>query len=221
MAKSLQTRSKTIRKAITNYNTAARLLTPPRPELHWTDVSHYGLIEQYALLKANNTDISNKEWSQPVFREVLKCRRRIARAKEEITRCNVEVRRLHTGIYDDAVHFKSVVKQLRENEDSMYSAVRDFARRRNAIHKGLLKRVRQIYSLVGFTGDPSPGIRVGRSEGTTIPVTPDDEDETGGNSLLVHEEEEWEQEEEEGVESDDELHREVDGVENFLCTTRD
>ena len=158
MAKSLQTRSKTIRKAIQEYNKAAAAMSPPRLALDWSDVSHYGLMEQYAILKANNTDVSAKQWAQPLYREILKCRRRIARAQEEVSRCNVEVRRLHTGIYDDAVHFKSVVRKLKEGNSPMYEAVKTFARRRNATHRALLKRIRKIYALPGFTGDPSPGV---------------------------------------------------------------
>ena len=119
MAKSLQTRSKTIRKAIKDYNTAAAAVVPPRPALDWSDVSHYGLVEHYAILKANNTDVSTKQWAQPIYREILKCRRRIARAKEEVTRCNVEVRRLHTGILDDAIHFRTVVRKLKEDGKRM------------------------------------------------------------------------------------------------------
>ena len=223
MAKSLQTRSKTIRKAIKEYNTAAATLDPPRPALDWSNVSHYGLVEQYAILKASNTDISSKQWSQPLYREILKCRRRIARAKEEIVRCNVEVCRLHTGIRDDAIHFKRVVSKLKEEYNPMYEAVKAFAKRRNATHRALLKRIRKIYTLPGFTGNPSPGTRVGH-DGIDMLTT--DDDETGGNDIISDnlgdtQEGEWEEEEEEeeAAESDDEVHHEVSSVETLMTTS--
>ena len=221
MAKSLQTRSKTIRKAIQAYNTAAASLEPPRPALAWSDVSHYGLVEHYAILKANNTDISNKEWSQPIYCEVLKCRRCIARAKEELTRCNVEVRRLHTGIIDDAIHFKNVVRKLKEEASPSYEAVKSFAKRRNVTHRALLKRIRKIYALPGFTGDPSPGVCIERDGTASVFPDDDDADETNGNDLLNNREDEGEDEDEEAAESDDEAKHEVEGIETFMCTTRD
>ena len=226
MAKSLQTRSKTIRKAIQEYNTAAAAMSPPRLTLDWSDVSHYGLMEQYAILKASNTDISNKQWAQPLYREILKCRRRIARAREEVTRCNVEARRLHTGIYDDAIHFKRVVRGLKETNDPMYEAVKNFARRRNATHRALLKRIRKIYALPGFTGEASPGVRLGRDTSQVTGAPPlDGEDETSGNDLLEpltdggEEDDNDDNDEEEEADSDDELQHEVDGVVSVIDNT--
>ena len=206
MAKKLQKRSKAIRRAISTYNKAAKALTPPRPTLAWTDVSHYGLVEQYALLKASNPTLGTREWTQPVFRDMLKSRRRIARAREEILRCNVETRRLHTSIYDDTAHFKNVLQTLRDANSPTYGAVAAFARRRNRVHKVLLKRVYQIQALVGFTGESSRGVHVDRNgdnEWEDVPI-PLEEDALRGD-------------EDEDVGSDDELHQEIRGIEAFVC----
>lgn len=221
MAKSLQTRSKTIRKAILTYNAAAAALTPPRPPLDWSNVSHYGIIEQYAMLKATNTDVSDQRWSQPIYREILKCRRRIARAREEIVRCNVETRRLHTSIYDDTAQFKKVVRRLKENNDPMYDATVAFTRRRNHVHKSLLTRVQQIQALVGFTGESSRGVRIGHEN--MDPADLDDSDnlnETGATGLapLVTA---GNESDEEDVEGDDEFHQDLGNMENFIHTVRD
>ena len=205
---------------------SAAVLDPPRSALDWSNVSHYGLVEQYTILKASNTDISSKQWSQPLYREILKCRRRIARAKEEITRCNVEVCRLHTGIRDDAIHFKCVVAKLKEENDPMYEAVKAFAKRRNATHRALLKRIRKIYTLPGFTGNPTPGKRAGH-DGSVDMLTTDD-DETGGNDIISDNhgdtqegEEDEEDEDEEAAESDDEVYHEVSSVETLMTTSCD
>lgn len=48
-----------------------------------------------------------------------------------------------------------------------------FARRRNAINKALLKRIRQIHGLVGLTGDPSRGVHLG-SDNNEGPEVEDD-----------------------------------------------
>lgn len=220
MAKSLQTRSKTIRTAIVAYNKAASDLTPPRPPLDWSDVSHYGLIEQYTMLKATNHDISNREWSQPVYREILKCRRRVARAKEELVRCNVETRHLHTSIYDDTAHFKKTLEKLKEENSVMYKPTKAFVRHRTRIHRSLLKRIRQIIGLVGFTGESSRGIRIGHEN---VTLTQDNESTNGESDLGVgslgalHDEEE----DAEDFENDDELHNDIDCLEGFMDTVCD
>lgn len=77
MAKALQTRSQTIRRAIKTYNAAAAALNPPRPPLDWSQISHYGLVEQYAILRNLNADAGEKLWAQPVYREILKTRCRL------------------------------------------------------------------------------------------------------------------------------------------------
>ena len=224
MAKQLQTRSKTIRRAIGAYNKAAQDLERPRPSLKWDDVSHYGLVEQYALLKASDTTLDNEQWSKPIHREILKCRHRIARAREELTRCNIETRRLHTGIYDETVHFKKVLRGLKDDGGATYEALKDYAVRRTAVNKALLKRVRQIHSLVGFTGDSTRGVRAG--------IEHNHDDDGGGDDgddddvLDLRDEEDGEghgdQEHEDDVENDIEFHGEMDGIGAFFTnTTRD
>lgn len=221
MAKSLQTRSKTIRTAIIAYNKAAAALTPPRLPLDWSDVSHYGLIEQYAMLKATSTDVSSQEWSQPVYREILKCRRRIARAKEELVRCNIETQRLHTSIYDETAYFKKLLTRLKENDSAMYEPMNAFMRHRNRINQSLLRRVRQIIGLVGFTGESTRGVRIGHNDTS---VAEDDgssdtntNDQESGNRGLVA----LHDENVEDFENDDELHRDIGGIVGFMGTVCD
>ena len=219
MAKSLQTRSKTIRRAIQVYNKAAADLVPPRPPLNWADVSHYGLIEQYAMLRASNIDLGSKHWSQPVYREILKCRRRIARAQEEITRCNVEACRLHTSIYDNTSHFKKTVKRLKDENSPMCGAVGAFVLRQNRIHRALLKRVHQIYGLVGFTGTPYRGVSI-LQHGNATP-TNDDDDDVGDSGLTLIVNEDDGDDDGERDESDDEVHIEMDNLGGFMSNVHD
>ncbi|KAK7690568.1 hypothetical protein QCA50_005666 [Cerrena zonata] len=225
MAKSLQTRSKTIRTAIVAYNKAASDLTPPRPSLDWSDVSHYGLIEQYTMLRATNHNVSNREWSQPVYREILKCRRRVARAKEELIRCNIETRRLHTSIYDETIHFKTLLTKLKEDDSAMYGPTKAFVRHRTRIHQSLLKRVRQIISLVGFTGESTRGVRIGTENTSPADVgnneTGDDSDGPGDEGLAALHDEDGLDEDAEDFENDDELHNDIDGLQGFMDTVCD
>lgn len=155
LAKSLQTRCKTICRAVDSYNAAAVALTPPCPALDWSRVSHYSFIEEFALLKDTQNDIREKLWMKPVFRETLKLRKRIARTQEKVTCCNVETRRLHTSICDEDILFTQILLRLRASRDLMYGPVYDFIVQRQCTNQVLLKCIHQIQCLPGFTGEVS------------------------------------------------------------------
>ncbi|KAG1885372.1 hypothetical protein F4604DRAFT_1878101 [Suillus subluteus] len=108
ISKSLQTRCHAIQTAIKKYNDAASQLHPPRPPLEWSKVSHYSFLEEFNLLRETRQDIRDKMWARPAIRETMRQWLHIQRAKEEIERCNVEVRRLHTFIVDEDRHFTHI-----------------------------------------------------------------------------------------------------------------
>lgn len=202
IAKSLQTRCKTIRRAVTTYNNAAATLSPPLPPLDWTRVSQYGFLEEFSLLQGTRNDIRDKPWATPVVRETIKLRRRLARAKEEIERLNVEVRRLHTAIRDESRLFKATLDKLKNAKSILYGPVQEFTTYRRRVNAALLERIRQIYALPGFTGINKPGTRIGAESsileadnddisGPTPSVNDardEDEDDDGGDSIIDEDE---------------------------------
>ncbi|KAK7689644.1 hypothetical protein QCA50_007437 [Cerrena zonata] len=220
LAKSLQKRSKAIRKAVATYNAAAAAINPPRDRIDMSEITEYNFIEEFALLQDTRNDIRHKPWAKPLYREVFRLRHRIARAKEEILRCNVETRRLYTSIHDHDLLFKDTLAKLKSDESSLYGAVRDFVIRRTRINLALLARVQQISTLDGFTGDISVGVRVGCATTAAAPapeVTLLDldgglvPDEPGNDSDELDVEGE-------DFEDDDDFQREVRGLENFFQT---
>ncbi|KJA22422.1 hypothetical protein HYPSUDRAFT_124967, partial [Hypholoma sublateritium FD-334 SS-4] len=96
----LQARCKAIRNAVNKYNAAAVKLNPPKPTLDWSRVSHYSFLEEFDLLRGSRQDIAHHRWTELAVRETMKQDLRIKRAHEEIARCNVEIRRVHTSILD-------------------------------------------------------------------------------------------------------------------------
>lgn len=144
------------------------------PALDWARVSHYGFLEEFTLLSDTRNDICSKAWAKPVMREVLKMYRRSKRAQEELVRLNVEVRRLHTAIRDEAALFGAVQAGLRES-DPLRGALADYATRRKAINDQLLTRIHQIYALPGYTGVRGPGEALHNmclDARVTVPQTP-------------------------------------------------
>lgn len=171
LSKSLQTRCKTIRRAVTAYNAAAAALVPPRPAVDWEKVSHYSFLEEFNLLQDTRNDVRAKRWSEPAVRETMKIRNRLARAHEELQRCSIETRRLHTAIRDDDVLFDRVLNALHAKSNILAAAVSDFATRRRRVNNHLLTRVYQVYSLSGYIGIKGPGTRVGEEP---LPSPPPD-----------------------------------------------
>jgi hypothetical protein len=90
----------------------------------------------------------------------MKLRVRLVRAQEEIDRLNVEVRRLHTAIRDEAILFDKVLADLSTADSPLLGATSAYISRRKTTNHVLLTRIHQVYSLKGFTGVPKTGRRI-------------------------------------------------------------
>lgn len=163
IAKSLQTRCKAIQNAVKVYNTAALALSPPRPTVDWSRVSHYNFLDKFSLLRDTRQDVREKPWARPAHRETVRQFLRIQRAQEEILRCNVEIRRLHTAIYDEQQHFDVVQEDLRRTENPIAGAVDEFVILRRRVNAHILVRIQQMFDLEHFSGDKTLGTRKGTS----------------------------------------------------------
>lgn len=161
LAKSLQTRCKTIRSATEAYNRAACALDPPRPPLDWSQVSHYSFLDEFNLLRNTRHGISSAPWANPVVREAIKKFLRVRRAREEIDRCNIEVRRLYSSIYDEEHKLDAILKGLVNENSIILGATKEYCIRRRRVNSLLLERIRSIFSLDGFTGNKTLGSRKG------------------------------------------------------------
>ena len=159
IAKALQKRSKAIQRAVKVYNAAASALDPPRPTIDWNTVSHYKFLEEFPLLRNTSQDLTGKRWALPAVRETMKQWRRICRAHEEIIRCNVEIRRLHTSIVDEEKSFRKILSQSMAL-GPIQGALKDFITRRSRVNARLLHKIAQIYDLEDFSGTASPGVRL-------------------------------------------------------------
>ena len=101
ISKALQSRSQAIRSALDRYNAAARLLPTPRRQLDWKEVVEYAFLADFDLLRDARQDISDRPWATPAGRLAMDLYFKIERAREEITRLNVEIRRVATYIRDE------------------------------------------------------------------------------------------------------------------------
>ncbi|KAF5311504.1 hypothetical protein D9611_011644 [Ephemerocybe angulata] len=84
ISKSLQSRSQAIRTALERYNAAANAMKPRRQNLSWDQVVEYAFLADFDLLRDSRQDHF-----------------KIVRAREEIQRLHIEIRRLITYIQDE------------------------------------------------------------------------------------------------------------------------
>jgi hypothetical protein len=149
ISKAIVRRSATIRTALEKYNQLAVIQDPPRPQLEYSTVVGFAWLQDFELLKHSRHDILDKPWSVLRHREVANKFFKVLGAQGELTRLNVEIRRLAVWVdYED--------KQL---EDASHHAPPSLSaemqvllksrRRINDVHRSRLLR---IYRLDGYSG---------------------------------------------------------------------
>ena len=153
IAKSLQRRCKVIQRAVKVYNSTALALDPPRPTVDWSKVSHYSFLDEFVLLQDTRQDISDRWWSKPAVCTTIKQWLCVLRARKEISRCNVEVHRLHTVIVDEEQHSDAVLVALDQEPQAIGGAIREYVTRHYQVNNHILACLQKVFGLDGFTGD--------------------------------------------------------------------
>ena len=106
IANALKARSKAIRTALDKYNAAATALIPPRQLLDWEQVVEYAFLSDFDLLRDTRQDIRSRPWATPAARLAMDQAFKLRRAKEEITRLNIEIRRFATYMRDEDAYLR-------------------------------------------------------------------------------------------------------------------
>ena len=145
-------------------------MVPPRPLLSWESVIAAVNLADFDLLKSTRQDIRKLEWAQPANREGMVMYFKIKRAKEEIIRLNVEIRRLLTFLHDDYVDHYLAVRANLMADPALAFEVSTRSQYRNKIHEEIVKRLLQTSRLPGFTGSLFHGDRQGRNPFLNVDV---------------------------------------------------
>ena len=147
-------------------------MVPPRPLLSWESVIAAANLADFDLLRSTRQDIRKLEWAQPANREGMVMYFKIKRAKEEISRLNVEIWRLLTFLYDDHVdHYRAVSTNIM-TDPTLAFEVSTRWQYRNQIHEGIVKRLLQTSRLPGFSGSLFHRERQGRDPSLNVDVRP-------------------------------------------------
>ncbi|RXW12165.1 hypothetical protein EST38_g13690 [Candolleomyces aberdarensis] len=179
LAKAMRTRSKAIRNAVERYNAAAKELSPPKEVLDWKRIAEFNFVEEFSVLREARQDIRKERWSDGEVRETMKLHQRIKRAHEERDRLNIEVK-------EDLIA---------SGEWHLYGAILDFCTRRERVNCSLVKTLREITAIDGYTGKKDLlGVRIGsKGKGRGQDASVNGEGGSGNDSDGDHEGDEEEE----------------------------
>jgi hypothetical protein len=202
IAEALQKRSAAIRTALDQYNAAAKALRPPRTTLKWEDVVEYAFLSDFDLLRDTRQDIRQCQWATPAGRLALDTHFKILRAREEIERLNVEVRRVATQLHDEDLFLRTQEDIINAINPPLAHQIAVYRMVRGRFNSHHIRRLRQIATLRGFTGTASVGVALEALD--TLIQAPtvrddtlrDDDILTSGELLELQEEQEQEEQEE-------------------------
>ncbi|EIW86142.1 hypothetical protein CONPUDRAFT_46498, partial [Coniophora puteana RWD-64-598 SS2] len=176
IGKALKARASAIRTALQKYNIAAAALNPPRSHLSWDDVVNYAFLADFDLLRDTRQDISTRDWAKPAARSTMDLHFKICRAREEIVRLDVEVKRMATYLHDEDRYLIACEEILRPLHAPLAMQVAVYRSVRARCNEHHWKRLRDIAKLEGFTGsiDVGEGAQtgLGESASTPCPIVP-------------------------------------------------
>ena len=164
IAKALQVRSKAIQSALDKYNAIATAMQPPRRTLKWEEVVEYAFLSDFDLLRDTRQDVSKLPWASPMARRATDLHFKMCRAKEEIRRLNIEIRRLITYIHDEERYLRECENQLKTLHPGLAHQVSQSNVRGRFTLKHL-KRLRDIAALPGFSGTLVVGESIRKVQG--------------------------------------------------------
>lgn len=166
--KALKTRCKAIQTALKKYNTAAATLG--RPPLDWKNISTYGSLAEFSLLRECRADIRCLPWAVAANRQAAVYDLKIKGALAERIRLNTEVRRLATSIHDEEDDFVEVIAATKLTNPLLATELEDIVTRRVRVNNVHRNRIAQIYLLPVFDGDKTLGRRIGRASKAKVVV---------------------------------------------------
>ncbi|RXW12150.1 hypothetical protein EST38_g13705 [Candolleomyces aberdarensis] len=163
ISKALQARSQAIRTALDRYNEVASNMVPARQRLTWDQVIEYAFLADFDLLRDSRQDIRTKSWAQPQSRLLMDQYFKILRAREEIQRLNVEIKRIVTHIQDEDNFLRAAEEELAIEDKVLAFHVGRYREERTRFSSLHLRRFSALMNAPGFTGDVTPGQSVDRS----------------------------------------------------------
>lgn len=128
-----------------------------RSPLHWEQVVEYAFLADFDGLRNTREDVRTKLWSKPTGRAAMDQHFKMKRAREEIDRLNIEIRRLVTYVVDEDAYLRKKEEEVYETDPILAHHVRLHRLERGRFNSLHLKRLGDLSKLKGFTGTFVPG----------------------------------------------------------------
>ncbi|KAI0644812.1 hypothetical protein C8Q79DRAFT_912370 [Trametes meyenii] len=170
IGQALKTRAQAIQTALSVYNREADTLTPPRPQLSWTDVMNMVSLGEFDLLRDARQDIRTQLWTQPSRCDATNTYFKVKRSREEIQRLNVEICRQFSWMIDEHIDHVKAIEEVRESCPTLARELEVRLRYRNTINGDVVRWLVKTSRLAGFSGRLVYGQRLGRDPGRMLGV---------------------------------------------------
>ncbi|KIJ57834.1 hypothetical protein HYDPIDRAFT_45961, partial [Hydnomerulius pinastri MD-312] len=118
----------------------------------WKELSDYSFLGEFDLLRLSRADVRNDDWAKPAHREATVKFFKLCRAREELTRVEVEVRRLRTAVYNEEQEVRGVINRLMETDPKLGIELQRQHRQRTAINAIHIHRLNKIEASAGYAG---------------------------------------------------------------------
>jgi hypothetical protein len=158
IGKALKSRAAAIKQALEHYNHQASLLHPPRPQLTWAQVIDMVSLAEFDILRDVRQDVRQLQWASPAHRQATTLHLRVKAAQDEITRLNVEIRRLLTFMFDDYADHLAAIQRVESSEPHLACELAERNQYRQALNEYIVLRLIQTSCLPGFTGQLIRGV---------------------------------------------------------------
>lgn len=152
ISKSIVRRSAALRTSLDKYNSLAPLQDPPRPVIDYADITSCAWLGDFDLLRHSRHEILDKPWVKKSHREVANKWYKVAGARHELFRLNVEIGRLKAWVDTEDKQLYEVASSLLSSSPLISAEVLNFAQKRHRVNNVHRSRLQAIFLLKGFTG---------------------------------------------------------------------
>ena len=186
-------------------------MVPPKPTLSWDEVVNYGFLSDFDILRDTQDGVRSRPWTRRSYRLAMDRYFKILRAREEIKRLNIEIKRVVTWIDDEDQFLRKKEAEYRESDPLLAVQISRYRQRRSRSDDNHMQRFWALAKTPGFTGSVSPGVSIERKEarraareareqaGTEMEV--DEVEVEERNRWTPSQQEEWEDDDDEGEEA--------------------
>jgi hypothetical protein len=144
------------------YNTAAAAIG--KKSLAWKDVVSMVTLADFDLLRDVKNSVAEKPWADGQVREAMNIHFRMKRAREEIHRLNIEIRRQITYMRDEHVLYRLTAAHIKQDQPNLAAYIIREGDHRDALFTHITFYLIKTRRLPLFTGTLAPGTRAGAAQ---------------------------------------------------------